>query len=143
MYTIDASVFVRDLDPTEPEHAVCHTLLERLDAAGLPIIVPVLLLAELAGTVSRTRRDPMRARVVVMGLRGLPHLTFVNLDDALAQEAADLAADHRLRSADAVYVAVARRYGTVLVTLDTEQRTRGAALVTALTPAEAFAQLPA
>ena len=88
MYTIDASVFVRDLDPTEPEHAVCQTLLERLDVAGLPIIVPVLLLVERAGTVSRTRRDPLRARVVVLGLRGLPHLTLVDLDDALAQEAA-------------------------------------------------------
>ena len=141
MYTIDASVFVRDLDPTEPEHAVCHTLLERLDVAGLPIIVPVLLLVELAGTVSRTRRDPLRARVVVLGLRGLPHLTLIDLDDALAQEAADMAADYRLRGADAVYVAVARRFGTTLVTLDVEQRSRSGGLLTSLTPAEALAQL--
>lgn len=54
-----------------------------------------------------------------------------------------MAADHRLRGADAVYVAVARRFGTVLVTLDAEQRTRSDARVTALTPAEAFAQLSA
>ena len=102
MYTIDASVFARDLDPTEPEHAICHALLERLAADGLTIIVPILVLVELAATVSRTRRDPMHARLVVLGLRGLPHLTLVGLDDGLAQEAADLAADYRLRGADAV-----------------------------------------
>ncbi len=96
--------------------------------------MPVLLLVELAGTVSRTRRDPLRARVVVLGLRGLPHLTLVDLDDALAQEAADLATDHRLRGADAVYVALAHQLGIPLITWDREQLTRAAARVAVQTP---------
>ncbi len=39
---------------------------------------------------------------------------------------------------DAIYVAVAQRYGCTLVTLDGEARTRAARLVPALTPTEAL-----
>jgi hypothetical protein len=39
-----------------------------------------------------------------------------------------------LRGADSIYVAVARRYGTTLVSRDDEQRTRGSAVVACLTP---------
>jgi predicted nucleic acid-binding protein len=49
-----------------------------------------------------------------------------------------LAAAHRLRGADAVYLAVARRYGTTLVSRDDEQRTRGAAVASCKTPEEAL-----
>ncbi len=139
MYTLDASVFTRTIDPTEPEHGTCLALLDRLHADATPIVAPTLVLAEVAGAISRTRRDPIRARVVAATLRALPHVTFVPLDDGLAELAADLAADHRLRGADAVYVAVAQQFHTTLVTLDSEQRTRGAAAVTTRSPAEALA----
>jgi predicted nucleic acid-binding protein len=82
----------------------------------------------------------MRARVFILILHILPGLTLVPIDEALR-------AGHRDRrrcspaGADAIYVAVARRYGTTLVTLDTEQRTRVATIVAALTPQEALAQL--
>lgn len=59
-------------------------------------------------------------------LQELPNLTLVALDDALAEVAATIAADRALRGADAVYVAVAQRYGTTLVSLDHEQRERAA-----------------
>jgi predicted nucleic acid-binding protein len=65
-------------------------------------------------------------------------LTLVPLTAGVARQAADLAAAHRLRGADAVYVAVARRYGTTIVSRDDEQRTRGAAVVTCQTPEEAL-----
>ncbi len=143
MYTLDANVFVRDVDPGEPEHDACHALIGRLRATGAPIIVPTLILAEVAGSVSRTRRDPIRARVFVDILGELPNITFVPLDQALAQEAAELAADYALRGADAVYVAVARRHGCTLVSLDREQRERASAVITARTPAEVLAEVGA
>ena len=61
MYTLDANIFVRDLDMREPQHAEYHALLDALQAQALLIVVPVLVLvlAEVAGTVSRTRHDPM------------------------------------------------------------------------------------
>lgn len=48
--------------------------------------------------------------------------------------------DRALRGADAVYVAVARRAGCTLVTLDREQRERAAPVVRTLTPAEALVE---
>jgi len=141
MYTLDANIFVRDLDTREPQHAECHALLDELQAQALPIIVPVLVLAEVAGTVSRTRHDPMAGRLAADLLRGIGNLTLIPMDDSLAQEAAELAADYALRGADATYVAVARRHNCTLVSLDREQRERAAAIVTTRTPAEALAEL--
>jgi predicted nucleic acid-binding protein len=138
---LDASVFTRTIDSTEPDHADCRALLDRLYANAMPIVVPTLALVEVAGAISRARRDPIRARVFVAALRALPNITYITLDETLAQQAADLAADHRLRGADAVYAAVARQFGTTLVTLDSEQRARSSPVVTTRSPAEALADL--
>ncbi|HEU4325064.1 MAG TPA: PIN domain-containing protein [Roseiflexaceae bacterium] len=68
-------------------------------------------------------------------------MIFIPMDEALAQEAAEIAADYALRGADAIYVAVARRYNCALVSLDREQRERSSAVVTTYTPTEALAKL--
>jgi predicted nucleic acid-binding protein len=141
MYTLDANIFIRDLDPYDPEHATCRRLLERLAQEAIAIVVPLLVLSEVAGTISRTRRDPVRARLAFDAIRTLPHIRLIPLDDSLAQEAADIAADYALRGADAIYVAVARRYNCTHVSLDREQRERPAALVIARTPSEMLANL--
>jgi predicted nucleic acid-binding protein len=62
-------------------------------------------------------------------IRQLNFLTFVPLDDDLARESAKVAASQHLRGSDAVYVAVARRFGAALVTLDSEQARRAAPLI--------------
>lgn len=141
MYTLDANIFVRDASPGDPEHAACHALVARLYQSSTMIVLPNLVLAEIAGALSRSFRDPIRARLEVDLLRDLHTIRLIPLDDALAQEAAELAADRALRGADAVYVAVARRHGCALVSLDREQRERAAPVVRALTPAEALAEL--
>jgi predicted nucleic acid-binding protein len=143
MFTLDASVFVRDLTPNDPDHAICRELLERLRASSTPINAPLLLLAEVAGVLSRELRDPMRGRLAVSVLEVLPNLSLIALDRELVQEAAEIAADRALRGADATYVAVARRHGFTLVTLDREQRERGAAVVSTRAPAELLAELDA
>ena len=74
-------------------------------------------------------------------LRALPHLSFVPLDDDLADEAAAIAADYALRGMDAIYVAVAHRFGCTLVSLDREVRQRAAPLITVQTPVQALAGL--
>lgn len=71
----------------------------------------------------------------------MPHVQLVTLDDALIDEAAEIAADRALKGADAVYVAVARRHRAILVTLDREQRERAAALVAVMTPTAALSAL--
>ena len=62
------------------------------------------------------------------------------LHTALAQQAADVAAQYRLRGSDAVYAAVALRFGSTLVTLDREQRERVSAVLTTRYPAEVLAE---
>lgn len=143
MYTLDASIFLRDADPRDPHHGACRRLLEHLAAHALPIIVPVFVLVEVAGALGRELRDPIRARLFVEVLQTLPTISFVPLDDSLTAVATTLAADRALRGADALYVAVARQAGCQLVTLDNEMRVRAAAVVLVRTPAEVLAELAA
>ena len=137
-YTVDASVFVNAFNPHEEGHAASLQILSSIQERGDPVIVPTLLVPEIAAASARATGDSTGALQYAMATAALPHLTLVSLTAAVARQAADLAATHRLRGADAVYVAVARRYGTTIVSRDDEQRTRGAAVVTCQTPEEAL-----
>lgn len=136
---MDASVFVNAFNPHEAGHAASLEILSHIQRQGDPVIVPALLVTEVASAVARASDDTAGALNYVEALTALPHLTLIAVTPAVAREAADLAATHRLRGADAIYVAVALRYGTILVTRDGEQRARGAAVVTCQTPEEALA----
>jgi predicted nucleic acid-binding protein len=142
-YTVDASVFVNAFNPHEEGHAASLQILSSIHERGDPVIVPTLLVPEIAAAVARATDDRPAALQYAIATGALPHLTLVSLTAAVARQAADLAATHRLRGADAIYVAVARRYGTTIVSRDDEQRARGAALVTCQTPEEALKTLPA
>ncbi|MBN1628847.1 MAG: PIN domain-containing protein [Thermoleophilia bacterium] len=72
------------------------------------------------------------------GLDPLPNVNLVPIDRRPATEAANLAAECGMRGADAVYVAVARLFDTMLVTLDRQQRERCPSTVRAVGPAEAL-----
>jgi predicted nucleic acid-binding protein len=140
IYTVDASVFLNAFNPYEVGHEESHRLLARLQEQAVPIIVPTLLLPEVAAAVIRGREDEDLAREFAATLSRLPHLVLVPLDTTLAQQAADVAAQYRLRGSDAVYATVALRFGSTLVTLDREQRERVAEALTARYPAEALAE---
>jgi predicted nucleic acid-binding protein len=80
----------------------------------------------------------------VIGVRELREKTaeiWIPLDTALAEEAARIAAEQRVRGADAVYAAVARRHGATLVTRDQEQLDRLPPTVSAIAPEEALSRL--
>jgi predicted nucleic acid-binding protein len=141
-YTVDASVFVNAFNPHEGGHAESLAFLAAIQQNGDPIIVPTLLLPEIASAVARASHDPAGAIRYARASAALPHLTLVSLTPAMADQAAALATAHRLRGADAVYVAVARRYGTAVVSRDDEQRSRGSAVVACQTPEEALAAQP-
>jgi len=138
-FTVDASVFVNAFNPHETGHAASLEILSVIQRRGDPIIVPTLLVTEVASAVARASDDTAGSLDYSEAITGLPHLTLVTLTPAIARQAADLAAAHRLRGADAIYVAVALRYGTVLVTRDGEQRARGMGAVNCRTPEEALA----
>jgi predicted nucleic acid-binding protein len=141
MFTVDANIFVRDVDIRDPHHAICHAFLEALQVQQTLLICPYILLPEVAGAVRRTWQDALRGRLAAQFVGELSHLTLVVVDAVLAQEAADLAADYALRGMDAIYVAVARRHHCTLVTLDDDPHRRASAVVTVLTPADALARI--
>jgi len=140
-YTVDAGVFLNAFNPYEQGHQASHELLAHLQQHALPIIVPTLLLPEVSAAISRGRRDEALARAFALALTRLPHLIMVPLDETLARQAMDVAAGYRLRGCDAVYAAVALRFGTTLVTLDREQQERLASVLTAGRPAQALDDL--
>ncbi len=141
MYTVDASVWVNGFDQREAGHATSRQLLEVLRTRALPIIVPNLVLAEVAGAISRTRNDPVRAEAFATTLGRLPNVTVVALDEPLGYQARALAAQYGLRGADAVYAAVAQQTGCTLISLDHEHLTRLGSLVIVRTPAALLAEL--
>jgi predicted nucleic acid-binding protein len=139
VYTVDASVFLNAFNPREPGNESSRRLLDRIRRQGSPIVVPWLLLPEIAATVARGRGDAELAQRFAGAVGRLPSVVLIALDESLARQAVEVAADRGLRGSDAVYVGVAQRFGSTLVTLDREQRERAGPLVTALTPAEALA----
>ena len=139
IYTVDASVFLNAFNPYEAGHDESNALLARIQDQATPIIVPTLLLPEVAAAVARGRDDADLARRFSEQLRQLPHLILIPLDEQTAAQAADIAAQHRLRGSDAVYAAVALRFGSTLVTLDEEQRRRVSRVIHTQLPTEVLA----
>jgi predicted nucleic acid-binding protein len=140
-YAVDASVFLNAFNPNEAGQAESNRFLHLLQTQAVPTIAPTLLLPEVAAAISRGRQDAHLARAFANTLSRLPHLVLVPLDTVLAQQAVEVAAQHRLRGSDAVYAAAALRFGSPLVTLDREQRDRLGKVLTTSTPAEALKTL--
>jgi predicted nucleic acid-binding protein len=141
MYTVDASVWVNGFDQREAGHATSRQLLEVLRTRALPIIVPNLVLAEVAGAISRSRHDPVRAEAFATTLGRLPNVTVVALDMTLGDQARALTAQHGLRGANAVYAAVAQQAGCPVISLDHEHLTRLGNIVIVRTPPVVLAEL--
>lgn len=76
MFTLDASVFLRRASPNDPDFVVCHDLLEVIKKRGVPLYEPLLVLAEVAGAVSRLFRDPMRGRPLALRPKRWLPITF-------------------------------------------------------------------
>ena len=137
-YTIDASVFVNAYGAHEIGHQDSLRILTLIREEGDPVIVPTIVLTEIASAVARTSDDRAGALRYAAAATSLPNVTLVALTPTMARQAAELAATYRLRGADAVYLAVARRYATTLVSRDVEQLTRGSRIVPCQTPEQAL-----
>jgi predicted nucleic acid-binding protein len=141
MFTIDTSVHINALNSTEEGSLESQAFLEQASRRPWPIFSPTLLLVEVAAAVARAFDNAEKGAMVAQAVRNLPAQIWVPLDESLADEAALLGAERRLRGADAVYAAVARRYGTTLVTRDRQQLERLQATLPAMTPTEALVRL--
>ena len=122
--TIDASVFVSAFSPAEPAHPASKAFMSQVRENAVSIIVPVLVLPEVSAAISRGQGKPDLGVAFAGELRRVPQLSLISLDESLADLAVEIAAQRRLRASDAVYAAVALRFGTELITLDREQLER-------------------
>jgi predicted nucleic acid-binding protein len=133
---VDASVVVSRLVPHDVHHAASRAWLTRHVSDGGLVVVPALLLPEIAGAVARRTRVPRLARRAVEAILRLHALRLVPMDTVLARTAADLAGRLRLRGADAVYIATAVTLQLTLITWDVEQRQRAARVIHIVAPDE-------
>lgn len=138
VYTLDASVFVNAFNPAERGHGTSRALIDRFRTQSTPMIEPTLLLPETAAAIRRGTGDAELARGFASELHRAAGLHWIELDEQLAQQAVEIAADHSLRGSDAIYAAVALRFGAALVTLDRQQLERVPAVVEAMLPANAI-----
>ena len=124
LVTVDASVFVNAFVPTENGSDQSLAFVTRLRTEQAHLIQPTLFIPEVIASVARKKNDTERALALALDLKKFTNLTLVALDENLADLASEIAANSRLRGSDAVYAAVALRFGTELITLDKEQLAR-------------------
>lgn len=141
LLTIDSSVFVSAARPSEIGHAESTVFLAWVRNKRTRLFLPTLVMAEVAAALSRTGSDPGLAHQYALAVGQLPNTVMVALDEGLARQSAAIGAQHRLRGADAVYLASAALFAAELITLDREQLERGAAIVQTLTPADFLATI--
>jgi predicted nucleic acid-binding protein len=122
--TVDASVFVNALSPDEDGSDKSAKFISQLKNEGVTLVQPTLFILEVVASIARKQDSTEIALEVLNELRKISNLTLVDLDDDFADFASEVAANNRLRGSDAVYAAVALRFGTELVTLDKEQLDR-------------------
>ncbi len=132
--TVDASVFVNALSPDEDESDQSAEFISKLKQEGVALIQPTLFIPEVVASIARKQDNAKIALEILQELRKVSNLTLVDLDEDFADFASEVAANHRLRGSDAVYAAVALRFGTELITLDKEQLVRLPMVLSVRTP---------
>lgn len=142
MLTIDANVFVSVSAPAETFHAISVEFLSRVQNAQIPVICPTLVLPETASGIIRPTGNVPAAQLAVTGITNFPNILLLELTQDQASRAVNITATCRLRGADAVYVAVAQKHGTTLITWDAEVLARGTAAASVLSPTDWLAANP-
>jgi predicted nucleic acid-binding protein len=133
--TVDASIFVNAFSPSEEGSDKSWEYINSLRREGTPIIVPALVLPEIVSVISRKHHKNSRFGIrLAEEIRNIPNLALIPLDEFMAEQAVSIAATYNLRSSDAIYAAVALRFGTDLITLDREQLTKLGKILSVKTP---------
>ncbi|HET9199143.1 MAG TPA: PIN domain-containing protein [Solirubrobacterales bacterium] len=114
MLLLDASVWVAAGISAHPSHGPAAALAR----GGAPVAALDLTLYEVINAVARGYRQPAQAERIVRAIVRTCGDGLSRVDAELGGQVADLVARHGLTAYDAAYVAVARRNGWQLVSLD-------------------------
>ncbi len=134
MVVVDASVYVALFNPLEAAHEEAWVWLRTTLPSGDSIVAPAILAVEVAAAVSRGVGDIALAHRAVDQVMSGDVVELMPVTTSLSRRAARIAADQRIRGADACYVALAESLDAELVTLDRQQLERGAQVVTTRRP---------
>ena len=96
--------------------------------------MPEIVISEVAAGLFRATKRADFAYGFARDLRSLPNFSFVAVDARLADLSAEIAVRTGLRSADAIYVALAYDYHLTLITLDREQLIKSRSLISVKEP---------
>ena len=135
MSVVDASVWVSRFWPDDAFHRASRDWLIKTTVAGNPIFAPSIMLAEVAGAIARRTGDRQLGYQIGQQILRMPTMQLINVDTSMGQLAAKIASEHKLRGADAIYVATAQRLDVALISWDHEQLARASSIITTTTPA--------
>jgi len=135
LLTVDSSVFVSAARSGEISNIESTAFLSWARQTRPRLFLPTLVMVEVAAALSRTGSAATLAHQYALSIGQLPNVILVDLDDSLARQAAALGAQHKLRGADAVFLASAALFAAELVTLDRQQLERGSPIVQTQSPA--------
>ncbi len=141
MYCLDASVIVNAIVEKEPFHEFSLALMEHINKSRILVVFPNIVIPEVASAIARGTGSSANTKPLIRSLIEVPNFAFIPIDKELSLQAAELAAEHKLRGADSLYVAVAHQYGCKLVSLDEVQREKSSKLIETLTPKEELDRL--
>jgi predicted nucleic acid-binding protein len=134
--TIDASVWVSAFVAGDVHHAESDLVLETCLASRARVIVPEIVLLEVAAGVARVLQHDGQGQIAAKKVEQFPGLKLLPLQRAMLHKSIMLATRHFLRAADALYLSTARETKATLVTLDDEMLQRGGGAATVLTPSK-------
>ncbi|MCP4425173.1 MAG: type II toxin-antitoxin system VapC family toxin [Chloroflexi bacterium] len=129
MPVVDASVIVSIVNAEELYHTQSRSWLNDTLFSGQQIYAPAIVLAEIGAALSRGQRDSALAQRAIQLLSPETLVQLRPISIELGRRAAVIASERQIRGCDAVYLALAERLDTELVTLDRQQLERGAAVV--------------
>lgn len=134
MLCIDASVIISAARGGEPSSDRSRTFLDTMRRDRLKAFLPEILITEVTSGLFRATKNAPFSVAFARSLRTIPNFSFVTMDSRLTDRAVEIIGQTGLRSADALYAALAFDYGLTLITLDREQLTKSRALISTKEP---------
>lgn len=98
---------------------------EQSRVADESIVTPVIPLSEVAAALRQGIGDHKLAQRVVQQLARSEVIELIPVTQPMAEQAAVIVAEHRIRGCDAIYVALTDQFSDTLVTRDRLQLERG------------------
>ena len=125
---VDANVWVLALDRTELRSDMSRAFLGAVGASRYPIALPEFAEIEVACALSRRLRNTEQGRLIARQALDFAPITWHALTRRMVRRAVVIGTRRFLRSADALYAAVAEAVGGEIVSWDKELVNRAGAV---------------